>query len=268
MEVYAAQIDRLDHAVGRIVDALDASGTLEDTLLLFLSDNGASDEALPLVELERFKARTDICVRKRAMRARADRQRAVDRARARGHVCELRTRVGDPVEHAVSLLQAMGARGRHRDPADRSLARGRFAAARRHAYALPVDRRGATVLEATGATYPTRANGERSFRSKAAACSWRCAASPSAEGSTIGSAPAMPPLPRNWKLVATILSRGSCMTLHTTGRSSGRRRPASRRRRGPCARLAGLGRSGRRHRVGCNAGYLCRARPPPREAMG
>ena len=60
MEVYAAQIDRLDHAVGRIVDALDASGTLEDTLLLFLSDNGASDEALPLVELERFKTRTDI----------------------------------------------------------------------------------------------------------------------------------------------------------------------------------------------------------------
>lgn len=60
MEVYAAQIDRLDHAVGRIVDALDAGGTLEDTLLLFLSDNGASDEALPLVELERFKTRTDI----------------------------------------------------------------------------------------------------------------------------------------------------------------------------------------------------------------
>ena len=43
-----------------IVDALDASGTLDDTLLLFLSDNGASDEALPLVELERFRTRTDI----------------------------------------------------------------------------------------------------------------------------------------------------------------------------------------------------------------
>lgn len=60
MEVYAAQIDRLDQGVGRIVDALRATGRLDDTLLIFLSDNGASDETLPLVKLERFKERSDI----------------------------------------------------------------------------------------------------------------------------------------------------------------------------------------------------------------
>ena len=60
MEVYAAQIDRMDKGVGRILAALEEAGELDDTLVIFLSDNGASDEALPLVELERFKERADI----------------------------------------------------------------------------------------------------------------------------------------------------------------------------------------------------------------
>lgn len=60
MEAYAAQIDRMDQGVGRIVDALGMHGALDDTIVIFLSDNGASDEGLPLVELERFKQRTDI----------------------------------------------------------------------------------------------------------------------------------------------------------------------------------------------------------------
>ncbi len=35
-------------------------GQLDNTLVIFLSDNGASDEDLPLVKLERFKQRSDI----------------------------------------------------------------------------------------------------------------------------------------------------------------------------------------------------------------
>ena len=60
MEVYAAQIDRMDQGVGRVLAALEETGELDDTLVIFLSDNGASDEALPLVKLERFKQRRDI----------------------------------------------------------------------------------------------------------------------------------------------------------------------------------------------------------------
>jgi arylsulfatase A-like enzyme len=60
MEVYSAQIDRMDKGIGRILDALEATGRLDNTLFIFLSDNGASDEALPLVKLERFKERSDI----------------------------------------------------------------------------------------------------------------------------------------------------------------------------------------------------------------
>ena len=44
MEVYAAQIDRMDAGIGRIVDALKSTGRLENTLILFLQDNGACAE--------------------------------------------------------------------------------------------------------------------------------------------------------------------------------------------------------------------------------
>ena len=44
MEVYAAVMENLDHNVGRLVEQLKASGQLDNTLILFLSDNGASKE--------------------------------------------------------------------------------------------------------------------------------------------------------------------------------------------------------------------------------
>ncbi|MGE0314989.1 MAG: arylsulfatase [Lautropia sp.] len=47
MEVYAAQIDRMDQGIGRIVETLRASGELENTLIVFLSDNGACAEDIP-----------------------------------------------------------------------------------------------------------------------------------------------------------------------------------------------------------------------------
>ncbi|MFC0673147.1 arylsulfatase [Brachybacterium hainanense] len=47
MEVYAAQIEAMDRAIGRIVSALEDAGRLENTLVLFLSDNGACEEEMP-----------------------------------------------------------------------------------------------------------------------------------------------------------------------------------------------------------------------------
>jgi arylsulfatase A-like enzyme len=46
MEVYAAMISRMDKSIGRIVDELEDKKILENTLILYLSDNGASAETV------------------------------------------------------------------------------------------------------------------------------------------------------------------------------------------------------------------------------
>jgi arylsulfatase A-like enzyme len=46
MAVHAAMVDRMDREIGRILDTLKKAGTLDDTLVLFLSDNGASAEIM------------------------------------------------------------------------------------------------------------------------------------------------------------------------------------------------------------------------------
>ncbi|PMD90527.1 arylsulfatase [Siphonobacter sp. BAB-5405] len=44
MSVHAAMIDRMDQGIGRIIQALKQTGELDNTLIVFLSDNGASSE--------------------------------------------------------------------------------------------------------------------------------------------------------------------------------------------------------------------------------
>jgi len=44
MEVHAAMVTRMDRGIGRVVAKLEEAGVLDDTLVLFLSDNGASPE--------------------------------------------------------------------------------------------------------------------------------------------------------------------------------------------------------------------------------
>ncbi len=44
MEVYAAMVDQMDQGIGRIVDALQSRGDLENTLIMFLQDNGGCAE--------------------------------------------------------------------------------------------------------------------------------------------------------------------------------------------------------------------------------
>lgn len=46
MAIYAAQVDRMDQGIGRIVEALKETGQLENTLVLFMADNGGCAEVI------------------------------------------------------------------------------------------------------------------------------------------------------------------------------------------------------------------------------
>jgi arylsulfatase A-like enzyme len=46
MAIHAAMIDRMDREIGRVVQQLETMGVLDDTLIVFASDNGASAEQI------------------------------------------------------------------------------------------------------------------------------------------------------------------------------------------------------------------------------
>lgn len=48
MSIYAAQIHRMDQGVGQVMQQLEAMGEAENTIVIFLSDNGGSSEYDPL----------------------------------------------------------------------------------------------------------------------------------------------------------------------------------------------------------------------------
>ena len=50
MEVYAAMIDRLDQNIGQLLSTLEETGRSKNTLILFVSDNGASAEVVNLAD--------------------------------------------------------------------------------------------------------------------------------------------------------------------------------------------------------------------------
>lgn len=56
MEAFAGFLSHTDHELGRLVDRLDALGELDDTLVMVLSDNGASSEGGPTGSLNDVRA--------------------------------------------------------------------------------------------------------------------------------------------------------------------------------------------------------------------
>ena len=59
MAVHAAMIDRVDHGVGEIVKSLKNTGQFDNTLVLFLSDNGASPERPGVPGFDRYSETRD-----------------------------------------------------------------------------------------------------------------------------------------------------------------------------------------------------------------
>ncbi|MEM7235807.1 MAG: sulfatase-like hydrolase/transferase, partial [Planctomycetota bacterium] len=46
MEVYAAMVDNMDQGIGRIVKSLESNGLFDDTLILYMQDNGGCQEGV------------------------------------------------------------------------------------------------------------------------------------------------------------------------------------------------------------------------------
>ncbi|MER7012782.1 sulfatase-like hydrolase/transferase [Saccharopolyspora sp. NPDC000359] len=57
MAVYAAQVTAMDRAIGRVMSTLEHSGAADDTLVVFLSDNGGCAEELPPPDAPKFRDR-------------------------------------------------------------------------------------------------------------------------------------------------------------------------------------------------------------------
>ena len=55
MEVYAAMVTEMDTAIGKILDQVEKNNEWDNTIIIFLSDNGACAEALPLDDISEFR---------------------------------------------------------------------------------------------------------------------------------------------------------------------------------------------------------------------
>lgn len=57
MATYAAQVDSMDQGIGRVLETLEELGQVDNTVVIFLSDNGASPESLPPTSAPYFRQR-------------------------------------------------------------------------------------------------------------------------------------------------------------------------------------------------------------------
>ena len=129
-EVYAALSEYTDVQIGRLIDYLDESGQLDNTLIFYCADNGASGEGSPngsVNENRFFNGYPDDI---------ADNLAMLDSS-VSPNLQPLPHWVGRRIQYAVPDVQALFAvRGRHRGPVDHPLAEG-FSSSRRGPRSVP-----------------------------------------------------------------------------------------------------------------------------------
>ena len=108
-EVYAGFVSYTDHELGRLIDYLEESGQLDNTIVVVVSDNGASGEGGPngsVNENKFFNGVVDDI---------EENLRRIDEIGTRALLQPLLHRLGVGVRHAVPVLEALRRlRGRHR----------------------------------------------------------------------------------------------------------------------------------------------------------
>ena len=122
MEVYAAMVDNVDQNLGRLLDTLDALGELDNTIVVFTSDNGGTMEGGPEGTRSYFSRFVHIPGVPADWEADVDARPRPDRRPADDG--PLPARLGAGLQHAVPVLQGPDLR-RRRPGAVRALVAGR-----------------------------------------------------------------------------------------------------------------------------------------------
>ena len=118
-EVYAGFMGHADEQIGRLLDYLEESGQRENTMVVVVSDNGASGEGGPngsVNENKIFNGIPDDIERE---------PRDARRPRRPEDLQPLPQRLGDGLQHAVQDVEALRVQRRHVGPVHHLVARGR-----------------------------------------------------------------------------------------------------------------------------------------------
>ena len=171
-EVYAGFLSHADHELGRLLDYLEETGELDNTIIVLVSDNGASGEGGPngSVNENKFFNGVPDTIEENLAHAR--------RARRPADLQPLPDRLGVGVQHAVQDVEALlELRGRHRRPADRLLAAraSQRTGEIRRQYCHAVDIVPDAATSASASSCPTSSTATRRSRSRASASSTRFA---------------------------------------------------------------------------------------------
>ena len=116
MEAFAGFLSHADDEIGRLVDRLDAMGELDNTLVIVLSDNGASSEGGPIGSLN------DGRVWNVLPRTVEEADERLDEIGGPAHPQQLPVGLDGRRQHAVPAVEARDPRGRRGRPAHRPLA--------------------------------------------------------------------------------------------------------------------------------------------------
>ena len=150
MEIYAGFLTHADAQIGRVLAALDALGERENTIVVLVSDNGASGEAGPHGSVSEFRFAQgrdeDFELNLRHHR----------RARRSPHLQPLPVGLGRSRQHTGPAVQALHVRGRRPGPVHHLVAPrvSTEAGAIRHQYCHAVDVL-PTLLDLAGVDPPT-----------------------------------------------------------------------------------------------------------------
>ncbi len=124
MEVYAGFSENADHNVGRVIDAIDELGELDNTLVIWIwGDNGASMEGTVTGSFNELTMQNGIPLTDEMQLQLSERYGGSGRLGRRDHGAALRRRLGLGRQHPVPVGQAGGlAPRRHPQPDGRPLA--------------------------------------------------------------------------------------------------------------------------------------------------